>query len=89
MLSNLFVLCTEAQGTETDVHAAIKYWEEDVLNKFTEEELETREAGDLGGIQGHIVGALFVTWFIGFISMAFGKELVHKVRETNEISDTI
>jgi len=51
------------------------------LNKFTDEELENRETGDFGGVQGHIVGGLFVTWFIGFISMAFGKEIVHKVSD--------
>ena len=83
MLSNIFDHCTEteAQGTDTDVEASIKYWEQDVLNKFTDEELENRETGDLGGVQGHIVGALFVTWFLAFISMAFGKEIAHKVSD--------
>ena len=51
------------------------------MNKFTDEELENRETGDFGGVQGHIVVGLFVTWFIGFISMAFGKEIVHKVSD--------
>ena len=82
-ITNLFVHCTEtkAQGTATDAEASIKYWETSVLNKFTDEELENRETGDFGGVQGHIVGGLFVTWFIGFISMAFGKEIVHKVSD--------
>ena len=83
VITNLFVHCTEtkAQGTATDAEASIKYWETSVLNKFTDEELENRETGDFGGVQGHIVGGLFVTWFIGFISMAFGKEIVHKVSD--------
>ena len=69
----------EVQGTETNSEAAIKYWDEVVLNKFSKEELEDRKPGEFGGIQGHVVAALVVTWFIGFISMAFGKDLVHKV----------
>lgn len=32
----------EAQGTETDIEAAQKYWYGDVLNKFTTEELKVR-----------------------------------------------
>lgn len=69
----------EVQGTETNAEAAIKYFEEGVLNKFSKEELANRSPGELGGIQGPIVAALFVTWFIGFISMAFGKKIVHEV----------
>ena len=70
----------EVQGTATDAEAATNYWYVDVLNTYrTVEELEARPAASLGGIQGSVVGALFVTWFITFLAMGFGKKLVEKI----------
>ena len=49
LLLNVYLLnpfrpwTAEAQGTETESEAAQKFWFEDVLNRFTEEELETRK----------------------------------------------
>ena len=40
----------EAQGTETASEAAQKFWYEDVLNKFTDEELETRKVWINGSV---------------------------------------
>jgi SNF family Na+-dependent transporter len=76
----------EAQGTETDAEAAQKYWYDDVLNNFSPEELGTRSNGDLGGLNGSVVGALAVTWFLTFMAMAFGKDLVEQITRVTVIA---
>lgn len=79
----------EAQGTEKNTEAAMKYWYEDVLNKYSDEELMERPRGSLGGVQGHLVGAVFVTWFFTFCAMSLGKELVEKVTHYTVIGPII
>jgi len=76
----------DAQGTETDAEAAQKYWYDDVLNNFSPEELSTRSNGDLGGLNGSVVGALAVTWFLTFMAMAFGKDLVEQITRVTVIA---
>ena len=45
-----------------------------MLNRYPD-----TDGGELGPLQGKIVGALFFVWFVVFVSLVFGKQVLAKV----------
>ena len=54
--------------------SAERFWTERVLNRYPD-----TDGGELGPLQGKIVGALLFVWFIVFLALVFGKKILAKV----------
>ena len=66
--------CVQAIPPKDGVGSAERYWTEEVLNRYPD-----TDGGELGPLQGKIVGALFFVWFVVFVSLVFGKQVLAKV----------